>query len=151
MKKGHPHARLKVAMGVALLTLCTLAGADPQSEPPAPEDAETAYTRVITERADKIVVSLSISDPEKARRVREMIARQYRDLRNIHDPRDATIRAARAGSGDKAAIDAEVAKIQEEAKAKLDVLHAEYLRRLQAELTSEQVDQVKDGMTYGVL
>jgi hypothetical protein len=30
-------------------------------------------------------------------------------------------------------------------------LHADYLARLSAELTPAQIDQVKDGMTYGVL
>lgn len=36
-------------------------------------------------------------------------------------------------------------------KPKLDQLHGEFLSRLSAELSPGQVDQIKDGLTYGVL
>ena len=115
------------------------------------EDPEAAYTRVIHERADKIVATLGTTNADRAARVGELIASQYRDLRGIHDPRDAALKAAREKSaGDRQAAEAEVKRIQDEAKAKLDKLHGEYLARLAAELTPAQVDKVKDGMTYGV-
>jgi Spy/CpxP family protein refolding chaperone len=116
------------------------------------EDPEKAYTQAITERADKNVATLGITDAAKANRVRDLIVQQYRDLRAIHDPRDVRIKAAKdKAKENKEAADAEIKAAQDEAKVKLDKLHVAYLAKLSAELTPEQVDKVKDGMTYGVL
>lgn len=115
-------------------------------------DAEAAYTRTITERADKIVATLNFADTNKFIRVRDIIVRQYRDLSGIHDARDAAIKEAQEKPGaDKAATEAATQKVRDESKVQTDKLHGEFLARLTAELTSEQVDQVKDGLTYGVL
>src|SRR6478672_5619585 len=95
-----------------------------------PADPEAVYTRTITERADKIVATLAITNSVEALKVRDLIAQQYRNLREIHDARDATIKAANAKSIDKAAIDAEVKSAQDEAKTKLDQLHGKFLTAL---------------------
>ncbi len=116
------------------------------------EDPEAAYTRTITERAAKIVASLGIVDLATATQVRDTIADQYRNLRDIHDTRDARIKAAKEQAGaDKQATDATTKVIQDMATALQDKLHAQYLKKLSSLLTPEQVDRVKDGMTYGVL
>jgi Spy/CpxP family protein refolding chaperone len=115
-------------------------------------EAEAAYTRTITERADKIVVTLNLADTNKFIRVRDIITRQYRDLSRIHDARDAAVKAAQEKPGaDKAATEAAAQKVRDESKVQTDKLHGEFLARLAAELTPAQVDQVKDGLTYGVL
>jgi Spy/CpxP family protein refolding chaperone len=115
-------------------------------------DAEAAYTRTITERADKIVVTLNLANTNKFIQVRDIIVRQYRDLSGIHDARDAAIKAAQEKPGaDKAASEAATQKVRDESKVQTDKLHGEFLARLAAELTPAQVDQVKDGLTYGVL
>jgi Spy/CpxP family protein refolding chaperone len=115
-------------------------------------EAEAAYTRTITERADKIVVTLNLADTNKFIRVRDIITRQYRDLSRIHDARDAAVKAAQEKPGaDKAATEATAQKVRDESKVQTDKLHGEFLARLAAELTPAQVDQVKDGLTYGVL
>ena len=122
-----------------------------QSSPPA-EDKEAAYTKTINDRAAKIVATLGIGDSDKAARVQATIAQQYRNVGAIHDERDAKIQTAKKQSSEnKEAADAAVKAAQAEAKAKLDKLHGEYLSKLSAELTPEQVDKVKDGMTYGLL
>ncbi len=121
-------------------------------EPQTVRDREAAYTQVIHQRADKIVATLGVADASKAARVREIIAQQYRRLRQIHDARDAQIQAVKKQAGEnKGAADAGVQAGLEEANTKLDKLHKEYLLKLSAELAPEQVDKVKDGMTYGVL
>ncbi len=113
---------------------------------------EAAYTRTITQRADKIVATLGLNDLDKVARVRDVIVQQYRDLSRIHDARDAQVKAANERSGaDKAAVAAEVQSIQERARTRLAILHPIYLGRLSKELTPEQVESVKDGMTYGVV
>ena len=118
------------------------------------EDPEAAYTRVINQRAQKIVDTLGITDKAKAKRVRDIIAGQYRSLRQIHDTRDAKIKAAKEKAGDdkdKQAVEAGVKTIRDKAKIQQDQLHQKYLKRLSVELTPEQIVKVKDGMTYGVL
>jgi Spy/CpxP family protein refolding chaperone len=121
-------------------------------EPEKTADPEAAYTRTITERADKIVATLAITNAAQSVQIRDLIAQQYRNLREIHDARDATIKAAKAkSSDDKAAADATVKTAQDEAKVKLDELHGRFLAGLSSHLTPEQVDKVKDGLTYGVV
>lgn len=116
-------------------------------------DSEAAYTQEINRRAEKNVATLGLVDSAKGGRVRAIIAKQYRDLREIHDARDARINAAKGwvGPTTKAAADAEIKAAKDTADAGLKHLHGEYLSRLSGELSPEQVDQVKDGMTYDVM
>lgn len=118
------------------------------SAPTAEEEA--AYTRTITERADKIVAPLGIQDAAKASRVRDLIVLQYRDLRDIHAKRDAKIAEVKA-SDDPALGAAWKSLAQKEADLNVYPLHRRFVARLEAELTPEQVNQVKDGMTFGVV
>lgn len=107
--------------------------------------AQPAPSPVQVDRAAKIAAALNLPDAVKLARVRDLIAAQYRDLSVIHDVRDTALAAAKAGpAGQKAAAEAT-------AKAAQDALHPQYLARLAVELTPAQVEQVKDGMTYGVL
>jgi len=137
------HIRLQIAM----LTLVCGAGVFAQN--PADTDAEANYSKTIQERSDKIVATLEISDTNKFTRVSNLIAQQYRNLRDIHDARDAAIKTAKEQP--KESADKRVKEIQDEATSKLGKLHGEYLAQLSVELTPAQVDKVKDGMTYGVL
>jgi hypothetical protein len=114
-------------------------------------DQEAAYTRTITERSDKIVAPLAIDDAAKATRVRELIVAHYRALSEIHDARDAKIAQAPQAGGDQTVADAWRSLARKEADLKTFPLHRQFVARLEAELTPEQVNQVKDGMTYGVV
>lgn len=112
---------------------------------------EAAYVKVTNERADKIVATLGISDAGKSLRVRDLIAQQYRDLSRIQDGRDAAIEIAeKQANGEEAAAAASIDKLRKKADKAIARLHKQYLKKLSRELSSEQVDQVKDGMTYGV-
>jgi hypothetical protein len=115
-------------------------------------DAEAAYTRVITERADKIVAQLDLTDKEQATRVRDLIAQEYRSLRDIHDALEAKITETQSTPGaDPTLVSAWVGVARAQASIKLLYLHRYFVARLAAELSPEQVNQVKDGMTYGVV
>ncbi|HEY4248272.1 MAG TPA: DUF3826 domain-containing protein [Lacunisphaera sp.] len=104
------------------------------------------------QRAEKITAALKLDDPAKAVRVRDLIARQYADLSVIHSARDAAIKAGKEkGATDKTAGMEAIKTARDNATAAQDKLHPEYLARLATELTPAQIDQVKDGMTYGVL
>jgi hypothetical protein len=113
---------------------------------------DTAYTRVITQRADKIVAALGLTDAAKTTQVRDIIVEQYRNLNDIHTARDTEVRAAKEQlKEDKQALDARIKVIEAEREQQLQPLHSAYLSKLAAGLSKEQVDKVKDGMTYGVL
>jgi hypothetical protein len=116
-------------------------------------NAEAAYTNTINERAGKIVSTLNIADSAKAVRVKNIIADQYRNLNEIYKTRDAQLNAAKVKSGtaNEATARANANTVQEETKIKLQKLHDIYLNKLSAELSATEVDQVKDGMTYGVV
>lgn len=145
---------------ICLVCLGMLAGAGPllaqDNKPVATQesagDKEAAYTRTITQRADKIVKTLNLADEKKATKARDIIVQQYRDLNDIHGERDTQLKAAKAKAGEnKQLAEAQTKQIEEKATARLDNLHGKYIGKLAAVLTPAQVDQVKDGMTYGVL
>ncbi|MBO0947911.1 DUF3826 domain-containing protein [Fibrella forsythiae] len=107
------------------------------------ERKEAAYTRTITDRAAKIVGTLGLTDPQVAARVRDKIAQQYRNLNTIHEGR----KTALAGLTDSARKEA----VETEAAQKIAALHSNYLAGLAQDLSSPQIDLVKNGMTYGVV
>src|SRR5690242_19616031 len=105
---------------------------------PTPEQVEAKYTAVIDQRSQKIVDALHLSDTNAAVEVHDIIMTQYRALNDWHNANDPKIKAAKR---DKAAI----AKINEP----LRLMHDQYLAKLAQDLTPEQIETVKDGMTYG--
>lgn len=111
---------------------------------------EDAYTKTINGRAEKIVATLGITDSEKASRVRSIIAGHYRNLNAIHTDRDTQIKAAKTKGEDKAAADAAINKMQEEAAAKIKKVHLAFIASLSTELSGDQITKVKDGLTYNV-
>lgn len=131
--------------------LSGFAGAFAQSNA-IPENEKAAYIKVVTERADKIVAPLSINDPSKSEQVRNIIRDQYSNLNDIYTVRDANVKTIKEKfKGDKAASEVALKKEAAKTDKKLTKLHKKYLSKLSAQLTAEQIDQVKNGMTYGVL
>lgn len=117
-----------------------------------PENEKTAYLKVITQRADKIAAVLNINDVAKQEKVRDIIRDQYNSLNDIYTERDANVKAIKeANSTDKVAAEAAIKVEAAKTDDKLAKLHKKYLNKLSSKLTVEQVDQVKNGMTYNVL
>ncbi|SHE73612.1 DUF3826 domain-containing protein [Dysgonomonas macrotermitis] len=112
-------------------------------------DAE--YTKVLTGRADKIVKTLGITDSEKYNRVIETLVNQYKALGEINDGYDNNIKAAKGKIADKAKLEEASQALSNEKMTQLYNAQCAFLGNLSADLTNEQIDQVKDGMTYGVL
>lgn len=116
------------------------------------EPKDAAYLRTLHERAAKITAALGLANPAKSNRVHCLVVEQYRGLNDIHFVREVAVGAAKAKfAGDQAAADAATQVARDNAKLKLAHLHGEFLAKLAAELSPEQIEQVKDGMTYGVL
>lgn len=145
----HPSCLLAILF--AVIGLATATPAFAQEPATTTADKEQAYTRTINERAAKIVAALGLSDGAKADRVKKLVADQYRALNDVHTNRNNQIATLKASGASKEAIDAQTKGLEAEAGTRLDELHAKYLAALATELTPAQVDQVKDGMTYGVV
>lgn len=130
-----------------MLALAGTAFSHAATPPPPPKP-----DKVLLDRAEKIVAAIVTDDAAKAVRVRDIVARQYAELRLIHEVRDASLKAAKSQAGaDAAAAEAATKLARDLALARQAELRFAYQGRLAAELTPAQVEQVKDGMTYGVL
>lgn len=113
---------------------------------------DTAYTRTINQRADKIVATLGIANVDSALLVRDVIAQQYRYLSEVQTKHDQDVKSAKEKwADDKPALITQLKGIEDTTNQVLDQLHMSYLSKLAAHLNLQQVNQVKDGMTYGVL
>src|SRR5688572_25960540 len=115
MKKKRYHILLSLTFTSMMLAAVA------QQQPDAERDA---YTKVITQRAEKIVKTLDITDPEKNIRVRDIIVHQYRDLSAIHDAREASVHAVK--EKDELTDEREkkhIKKVEKQTMARLDKLH----------------------------
>jgi len=102
---------------------------------------------VANERADKIVGSLQIADQVKALKVRDLIADQYSNLNQIHSARDKKIEQLKA----QKASDEKIVNVRRDADSRIVKLQSTFVRSLSAELSTQQTDAVKDGMTYNTV
>ena len=111
--------------------------ADP-TQPKTPADVEADYARAIEGRTTDILALLEITNSATKTKVHDIIVEQYRALRAWHDANDPKLKAARGDTNAVAQI-----------RGSLKSLHDEFIAKLSASLTPEQVEQVKDKMTYG--
>lgn len=114
------------------------------------EGRDPEYVNSIVGRSQKIVDKLGIDDPARAKDVTNIIANRYFKLNDIYEARDAKIKTAKetlTGDAKNAAVEA----ANNEADSKLYRCHFEFPAELSLYLTPEQIEGVKDGMTYGVL
>ncbi|WP_022823647.1 DUF3826 domain-containing protein [Hymenobacter norwichensis] len=142
------HSIIRSYLFAGILSVVAVAPAAAQTAPPT-ETKEAAYTRTITERADKIVATLGQLNAKASGQVRDIIAGQYRALNEIHEKQKTQVTALKAKPQDDA-TKAELAKVENTTNVALDKLHAQYLKKLERHLTAAQVEKVKDGMTYSV-
>lgn len=101
-------------------------------------DAEAEYSAAISKRADDVVVALKLEDQAKAAKVHDFVVQQYRALRDWHDANDAKMKGA--SEEEKAAV-----------RATLKPIHDRFVAALGEQLTPEQLEIVKDRMTYNVV
>ncbi len=121
---------MKKVLFAAILSLLTLT-AVAQDVALKTEGQDSAYVETIKARAQKIVDGLGLADAQKSENVRNIIANRYFLLNDIHAKYDKSQQDAR---------DAELYKH-----------HFELASALSLYLTEEQIDAVKDGMTFGRL
>lgn len=112
---------------------------------------QEAYLQTLRTRTQKIVEKLGIPGEGLQLEIRDIIVDQYRSLRDIHETRDAKKDSVKSNIKDKPLQDKEIKAIENEAAAKMSILHRAFIGSLCARLTHEQVEEVKDGMTYHVM
>lgn len=152
MKASVPgNSTLKGFCKLFAIALCFVSATASAQSAMTPEQ-EAAYTKTINERSAKIVSNLGITDSAKFKKVSGIIAGEYRSLNNIYVDRDAQLKAIKEqNAADKDAINAKSNTVKEEVDAKLNTQHTAFLKDLSKELSPEQIDKVKDGLTYNVL
>ncbi len=119
----------KKVLFTALLLLLTMAATAQVTL--KTEGQDPAYVETIKGRAQKIVNSLGLTDARQIENVRNIIANRYFLLNDIH------------AKYDKSQQDACYAELYKH--------HFELASDLSLYLTEEQIDAVKDGLTYGRL
>jgi hypothetical protein len=122
------------AVGVAWLSLSAVA-ADTNA---TPEQVEANYTKAIEGRTADILKVLNLTDADKTAKVHDTIIAQYRALKAWHADNDDKLKAAKKDTNAVAQI-----------RASLKTLHDDFLAKLGENLTPDQVEKVKDKMTYG--
>lgn len=132
-----------------LLTFTTL-NINAQSVKLNEENRDPEYVKNIVNRSQKIVDKLNINDKETAVNVCNIIANRYFLLNDIYEKRDAAVKEAKeklSGNEKNAAIQA----AENEKDAQLYRKHFDFASSLSLYLNDEQIEAVKDGMTYNVV
>jgi hypothetical protein len=130
-------------------TVATYAQTTPAAAPISDAEKAAEYTKTITDRSDKIVAKLGITDQAKYKRVLDIIVSQYRIINDSHDAH--TVQVAdikKQGGDDKAATTAKIKAADDDLDQKVTGYHTAYLSKLGTELTADQIEKVKDAMTY---
>jgi hypothetical protein len=118
-------------------------GVAQESTPPfSAAEREAIYTASIEKRAADILQSLALTEASRSNNVRSAIIAQYRTLRARDEAIDTMLRALSRDVPGAQTNRAEILPILSKQ------LHRQYLARLSADLTPEQVELVKDKMTY---
>lgn len=109
------------------------------------------YTKVLTERADKIVKTLGLTDTGKYNNVLNSLVAQYKAIGVINDNHADRAKELKAEIKDKAELENTLLALNNETNSKLYNQQSVFIGNLSADLTNDQIEQVKDGMTYGVV
>lgn len=133
-------------ISISIIVLC-LAFYNMQAQ----QHLDPEYIKVTNERAAKIVDELKLENTEKEDAVTNIIAEQYRSLSKLQEERDAKIDVLKKGDVSKEKQNSKIDKLKSNTDKSIAKLHKSYLKKLSAQLSSDKVDEVKDGMTYGVL
>lgn len=107
-----------------------------------PEELEARYTAAIEQRASDILDVLDLDDASTAAKVHRIVVNQYRALRARDAVIDSYFNAQEEGDS------ADTSKRAEMVRPLSKHLHEIYLTTLSNYLTPEQLEVVKDRMTY---
>ena len=125
-----------------LIVVLSAAGALAQTSTPAPTDAEKEafYAKSIEYRVGDILKTLNLTDDAKSNAVHDLLVAQYHALR----VRDAAIDTQLKVDGKEVNYENRAAQLAVQSKP----LHDKLFTALADDLSPDQVEKVKDLMTY---
>lgn len=112
---------------------------------------EADFRKTLQDRSVKIVNTLELTDSGKYNEVVGLLTDQYFDLNKVHDKTKESIASINSL---QLAVEEKTNRIrtEEEKKAfQLTQLHKGFITKLRATLSEDQIEKIKDGMTYRVL
>lgn len=115
------------------------------------DSVEAVYTQVLTKRSRKIVNRLHLNDPAKADTITQILVQQYKNIGKVYDLRNAEEKLIKEAKLSNDAASVQTGLVTLAAQTELEKFHRTFIGELGARLTLEQVDEIKDGMTYNVL
>ena len=115
------------------------------------EYRDPKYVESIVNRSQKIVDKLGLTDAKVAEDVCNVIANRYFELNDIYEIRDAKVKAVKESGLTGDAKNEALKAAENEKDAALYRSHFAFPASLSLFLNEEQIEAVKDGMTYGVV
>ena len=115
------------------------------------ENRDPKYVESIVNRSQKIVDKLGLTDAKVAEEVCNVIANRYFELNDIYEIRDAKVKAVKESGLTGDAKNEALKAAENEKDAALYRSHFAFPASLSLFLNEEQIEAVKDGMTYGVV
>ena len=115
------------------------------------ENRDPKYVQSIVNRSQKIVDKLGLTDAKVAEDVCNVIANRYFELNDIYEIRDAKVKAVKESGLTGDAKNEALKAAENEKDAALYRSHFAFPASLSLFLNEEQIEAVKDGMTYGVV
>ena len=115
------------------------------------ENRDPKYVESIVNRSQKIVDKLGLTDAKVAEDVCNVIANRYFELNDIYEIRDAKVKNVKESGLTGDAKDEALKAAENEKDAALYRSHFAFPASLSLFLNEEQIEAVKDGMTYGVV
>lgn len=115
------------------------------------ENRDPKYVESIVKRSQKIVDKLGLTDVKAAEDVCNIIANRYFELNDIYEIRDAKVKTVKESGLTGDAKNEALKAAENEKDAALYRSHFAFPASLSLFLNEEQIEAVKDGMTYGVV
>lgn len=115
------------------------------------ENRDPKYVESIVNRSQKIVDKLGLTDVKAAEDVCNIIANRYFELNDIYEIRDAKVKTVKESGLTGDAKNEALKAAENEKDAALYCSHFAFPASLSLFLNEEQIEAVKDGMTYGVV
>ena len=115
------------------------------------ENRDPKYVESIVNRSQKIVDKLGLTDVKVAEDVCNIIANRYFELNDIYEIRDAKVKNVKESGLTSDAKNEALKAAENEKDAALYRSHFAFPASLSLFLIEEQIEAVKDGMTYGVV
>ena len=115
------------------------------------KNIDTALINTLHKRAEKIVAPLGIQKSKTRNKVTDIVTQQYMTLNEVQQFKESTIKKIKSSvvAGDTS-IKSQIAGVEGKASAITQKAHKQYLKKLSRKISQDQVEQIKNGMTYNV-